>query len=198
MLLLLRVMTINLQQRLRPIPVNFHIGPPGAQHIFQWAVVFFEPRVVVVAVRCCAANKVGPQGEGAPHLSPLPVYLKMGSGSSDSESDERELKKAKKERKSKKEGKEKKEKKDKKSKSKKDKKRKRASRSPSPSSSPERETPHQELARLRRACNKLRCILWEFPAIRRDLRQLLWTIDSGQGVNLEVVEGGRHSKRNPR
>ena len=51
------------------------------------------------------------------------------------------------------------------------------------------ETAAQELARLRKASDLLRDVLRAFPAVRKDLRLLLWNLDAGQGVNLRNLGG---------
>lgn len=51
------------------------------------------------------------------------------------------------------------------------------------------ETVQEELERVREACALLRGILREFPAVRRDLRALLWSLDDGKGVDLASLAG---------
>ena len=51
------------------------------------------------------------------------------------------------------------------------------------------ETAAQELGRLRTAADLLRDTLRAFPAVRKDLRLLLWNLDAGQGVDLRNLGG---------
>jgi hypothetical protein len=51
------------------------------------------------------------------------------------------------------------------------------------------ETAAQELGRLRTAADLLRETLRAFPAVRKDLRLLLWNLDAGQGVDLRNLGG---------
>ena len=44
---------------------------------------------------------------------------------------------------------------------------------------------------MRRAVTGLRTLLGRFPASKRDLRQLLWNLDAGQAVALDVIPGAR-------
>lgn len=56
------------------------------------------------------------------------------------------------------------------------------------------ETAAEELARLRKASDLLRDVLRAFPAVRKDLRLLLWNLDAGQGVDLRNL-GGASTER---
>jgi len=47
------------------------------------------------------------------------------------------------------------------------------------------ETAADELRRLQEACEQLRSILRAFPAVRKELRALLWSVDNGQAVSLD-------------
>jgi len=49
------------------------------------------------------------------------------------------------------------------------------------------ETGAQELVRLRACASLLRDLLRAFPAVRKDLRALLWSVDAGQGVDVGKV-----------
>lgn len=66
-------------------------------------------------------------------------------------------------------------------------KRKHRSRSRSASPTERPETAALELARLRAACEQLRALLRSYPGERKALRELLWSVDAGQGVALANV-----------
>lgn len=50
-----------------------------------------------------------------------------------------------------------------------------------------RETVRSQLERERAAVQATRTLLARFPAIKKDLRQLLWSLDNGQAVGLGGV-----------
>ena len=66
-------------------------------------------------------------------------------------------------------------------------KRSRRSRSRSRSPLERPESASQELARLRAACEQLRALLRAYPGERKALRELLWSVDAGQGVAVAAL-----------
>ncbi|PNH04166.1 hypothetical protein TSOC_009705, partial [Tetrabaena socialis] len=45
----------------------------------------------------------------------------------------------------------------------------------------------QQLRRERAAVNKLRAILTDYPAVRKELREMLWRVDQGEAANIASV-----------